>query len=158
MGTSDTFKTVIDAFRHYHIHSVPVIRTQEHLQGGQVVGFIDMLDIATIVARSFPCGRSLTEEEADKLSECTQQLGNTPAWGLINACHKDLHFSIHQPHSPSVGGGRHRAPRGPQTPWSGDIDRHLSYCGWHALAGGEGLHACRRSSTTEKHALDVRVS
>merc|ERR1711957_195853 len=99
MGTSDTFKTVIDAFRHYHIHSVPVIRTQEHLQGGQVVGFIDMLDIATIVARSFPCGRSLTEEEADKLSECTQQLGNTPAWGLINACHKDLHFSIHQDHS-----------------------------------------------------------
>lgn len=97
--TSDTFKTVIDAFRHYHIHSVPVIRTQEHLQGGQVVGFIDMLDIATIVARSFPCGRSLTEEEADKLSECTQQLGNTPAWGLINACHKDLHFSIHQDHS-----------------------------------------------------------
>jgi CBS domain-containing protein len=96
--TSDTFATVIDAFRHFHIHSVPVIRTQTHKMGGQVAGFIDMLDIATTIARSFPADRSLTEDEADKLSDSTQQLGNTPAWGLINASHKDLHFSFHQDH------------------------------------------------------------
>jgi len=96
--TDDTLKTVIKALLNYNVSSVPVIKPGHAMFGGTVAGFVDLLDIATFVAKSFPEGTTMKKEESDTLHRNMVDLADTPAWMLINCCHKDLTFALHQDH------------------------------------------------------------
>lgn len=96
--TDDSLNTVIQALLHHKISSVPVIRAGHPMMGGTVSGFVDLLDIATYIAKSFPAGTKMKREESETLHQHLCEVADVPAWSAINCCHKDLTFALHQDH------------------------------------------------------------